>query len=81
MQTVQVAPKAYFDADDFGKNYKIAPMTNYNATNVKSCFLANGTKDNPADVQSVLPDMAGFSVCTTVFILISVVCQCILSGP
>ena len=49
-------------SSDYGKSYKIAPMTTETVTNQKTCFLVNGTKDAAVSAQTVLPDLTNFTV-------------------
>ncbi|KAK3091873.1 hypothetical protein FSP39_023296 [Pinctada imbricata] len=50
------------DMKPYGVSYKLAPMTTYNVTNKDMCFQVNGTKDGTVDIQSVLPDLTGFTI-------------------
>ena len=58
-------------ASDYGKSYKIAPVTSdipgKIKRNVKTCFLVNGTKTAPISIQSILPNLTGFHVCGALF--------------
>lgn len=58
VRTVQIAAVK----KDYGKSYKVAPMTTENVTNAIGCFLLNGTKEGPTELQSVLPDLKGYHV-------------------
>ena len=58
-------------ASDYGKSYKIAPVTSdipgKIKRNVKTCFLVNGTKTAQISIQSILPNLTGFHVCGGLF--------------
>jgi len=58
VSTVQLAPTS---SVDFGTGIKIAPMTNEEVTNVKTCFWINGTSEAPLAIQSVLPELTEFN--------------------
>ncbi|CAF1256836.1 unnamed protein product [Adineta steineri] len=45
---------------DVGANYKIIPMSDEQVLNKISCFQANGTSDEPVDVQHTIPDFTTF---------------------
>ncbi|XP_064624536.1 digestive cysteine proteinase 2-like [Lineus longissimus] len=48
------------DQGNFGKSYKVAPMSDYTAFNKKTCFLVNGTKNATVTIQAPLPDLKGY---------------------
>lgn len=58
VSTIQLAPTT---SSDYGTGIKVAPMTDEQQTNVKTCFWLNGTKDSPVAIQSVIPDTTSFS--------------------
>ncbi|KAL3287775.1 hypothetical protein HHI36_002237 [Cryptolaemus montrouzieri] len=45
----------------YGTSIKVAPVTNEEETNVKTCLQVNGTSDNKIDAQSILPNLEGFT--------------------
>lgn len=57
------------DMFDFGTHFMVAPMTNEVVINQKTCFVLNGTKDQPAAPQSILPDVSTFKVYSHSFLL------------
>ena len=50
------------DEGSFGSHYLIAPMSDEKVMNKKTCFLVEGTKQNPIGIQSLLPDLTDFTV-------------------
>jgi len=61
VQTFQIGA----EGGEYGVKFMIAPMTNYEVLNVRSCFQTNGTKEEPMGPQSVLPDLTGFKLMGT----------------
>ena len=59
---VTIQHEGRLDTQDFGASYKIAPMSTEQFLNKKTCFLVNGTDNDPITVQSVLPDLSNFTV-------------------
>jgi hypothetical protein len=59
MQTYQFSGAG---GEDFGYNLKVAPMTTEDFINVKHCFRVNGSAEDPAQLQSIFPDLSGFKV-------------------
>lgn len=59
MQTYQFSGNG---GDDYGYNLKVAPMTTEEFINVKHCFRVNGSAEEPSALQSIFPDMSGFTV-------------------
>ena len=57
--TIQLQPTS---SKDFGTGIKIAPMTDEIQTNVRTCFWINGTKEDPIQIQSAIPDISFFTV-------------------
>jgi len=57
VSTVQLAPTSKVD---FGVGIKIAPLTDEQVTNARTCFWINGTSDAPLEIQSVIPDITDF---------------------
>ena len=50
------------DLGEFGQHYMLAPMTNEEVKNQRTCFTLNGTKDSPVQAQHALPDASKFTV-------------------
>ncbi|KAL5022008.1 hypothetical protein ScPMuIL_001163 [Solemya velum] len=50
---------------DVNIGYKIAPMTTYNVKNQKTCFQNNGTENVTIEIQSLLPNLTGFTMTKT----------------
>lgn len=48
------------DEGEFGRIYKLAPITTEEVLNKPSCFLVDGAKEAPVKPQGVLPDLSGF---------------------
>ncbi|XP_067679038.1 digestive cysteine proteinase 1-like [Haliotis asinina] len=48
------------DVGQYGISYKLAPMSNY-TLNTEMCFQTNGTNDTAVTIQSILPDLTGFT--------------------
>jgi len=46
---------------EYGTMAKVVPMTNEVVVNEISCFQVNGSKEEPVEAQSMLPDLSGFS--------------------
>ncbi len=59
VNTVQLAPTK---KTDFGVGIKIAPMTDEEVTNARTCFWINGTSEAPLAIQSVIPSLDEFEV-------------------
>ncbi|XP_044745949.1 digestive cysteine proteinase 1 [Coccinella septempunctata] len=45
----------------YGSSIKIAPVTNEEETNVRTCLQVNGTAENKIDPQAILPSLEGFT--------------------
>ena len=46
----------------YGRMLKIVPMTDETVFNEMNCFAVSGSKSGPIEVQSILPDLAGFTL-------------------
>ena len=49
---------------DFGKSYKVTPVTTEKVLNENRCFLINGTNDAVVTLQAVLPNTTDYKVGT-----------------
>jgi hypothetical protein len=70
INTIQLAPSS---KADYGVGIKVAPMTDEQVTNARTCFWVNGTSQAPLEIQSVIPSLDDFSVsffCVFIFVLI-----------
>lgn len=45
----------------YGSSIKIAPVTNEQQTNIRTCLQVNGTAENKIDPQAILPSLEGFT--------------------
>lgn len=51
-----------FQRADLKTAFKLVPMTDEKVENQMECFIVRGTDEAPVEVQSVLPDLAGFQL-------------------
>lgn len=58
VKTYQLSKQAFGGA---GTSIKIAPVTTEQQYNIATCLQVNGTDETSIDVQTVLPDLTGFS--------------------
>ena len=58
VKTYQLSKQAFGGA---GTSIKIAPVTTEEQYNLATCLQVNGTDETSIDVQTVLPDLTGFS--------------------
>lgn len=63
VKTYQLTKQSFGGA---GSSIKIAPVTTEQQYNVPMCLQVNGSDENSIDVQSVLPDLTGFSYLGTI---------------